>query len=85
MTRQTEGRLQLSGVQRRWLMVIGAAVILALSLVLLFLLTQATDNRQLYERNYEQLFVLNMVVAAALILLIAWMVLRLLMRLRQGK
>jgi nitrogen fixation/metabolism regulation signal transduction histidine kinase len=85
MTSQTEGRLQLSGGQRRWLMVIGAAVILALSLVLLFLLTQATDNRQLYERNYEQLFVLNMVVAAALSLLIVWMVLRLLMRLRQGK
>ena len=44
MTQKTEGRLHLSGAQRRWLMVIGAAVILALSLVLLFLLTQATDN-----------------------------------------
>ena len=60
-------------------------MVFGLSCVLLFCWTQATDNRQLYERNYEQLFVLNMVVAAALSLLIVWMVLRLLMRLRQGK
>ena len=78
-------RLRLSGTQRGWLLVIGAAVVLALSLVLLFLLTQATDNRLLYERNYEQLFVLNMVVAGALVVVIVWMSLRLLKRLRQGK
>jgi nitrogen fixation/metabolism regulation signal transduction histidine kinase len=82
---RAEGRLQLTGAQRRWLLVIGAAVGLALSLVLLYLLMQATDNRQLYERNYEQLFVLNMVVAAALVLVILWMALRLAMRLREGK
>ncbi len=82
---KTEGRLQLTGMQRRWLMVIGAAVILALSLVLLFLLTQATDNRQLYERNYAQLYILNVVVASVLSLVIVWMVVRLLLRLRQGK
>ncbi len=80
-----ELRLQLSAGQRNWWLVTGAAVVLAVSLVLLFLLTQATDNRLLYERNYEQLFVLNMVVAAALVAVIAWMAVRLLMRLRQGK
>ena len=80
-----DGRVQLSGTQRGWLLVIGAAVVLALSLVLLFLLTQATDNRLLYERNYEQLYVLNMVVAGALVLVIAWMALRLFKRLREGK
>jgi hypothetical protein len=48
----------------RWLVLVSAAVVLALGLVLLFLLTQATDNRQLYERNYQLLFGLNMVVAA---------------------
>jgi peptidoglycan/LPS O-acetylase OafA/YrhL len=47
----------------RWLVLVSAAVVLALGLVLLFLLTQATDNRQLYERNYQLLFGLNMVVA----------------------
>ena len=31
----------------RWLVLVSAAVVLALGLVLLFLLTQATDNRQL--------------------------------------
>lgn len=80
-----ELRLQLSGAQRNWLMVTGAAVVLAMSLVLLFLLTQATDNRLLYERNYQNLFVLNMVVAGALVAVIAWMVMRLFVRLRQGK
>ncbi len=37
----------------------------AIGLVLLFLLTQATNNRELYERNYARLFALNMVVAGA--------------------
>jgi hypothetical protein len=41
----------------RWAVGIGAAVILGLGLVLLFLLTQATNNRELYERNYARLFV----------------------------
>ncbi len=71
--------------QKRWLVVISAAVILGLGLVLLFLLTQASDNRQLYERNYRQLFVLNVVVATLLMLVIAWLSLRLMLRLRQGK
>jgi nitrogen fixation/metabolism regulation signal transduction histidine kinase len=71
--------------QKRWLVVISAAVVLGLSLVLLFLLTQASDNRQLYERNYRQLFVLNVVVATLLMLVIVWFSLRLMLRLRQGK
>ena len=49
-------RAKITGFQFRWLLVISAAVVLALGLVLLFLLTQATDNRQLYEQNYRQLF-----------------------------
>ena len=82
---RSDGRALLTGTQRGWLLIIGAAVVLALGLVLLFLLTQATDNRQLYERNYQQLYVLNMVVAATLVLVIVWMSLRLLRRLREGK
>ena len=57
----------------------------AIGLVLLFLLTQATTNRDMYERNYARLFVLNVVVASLLLLLILWIALRLIRRLRQGK
>jgi nitrogen fixation/metabolism regulation signal transduction histidine kinase len=69
----------------RWLLVVSAAVVLALGMVLLFLLTQATDNRDLYERNYRQLFGLNVVVASLLMGIIVWLSVRLLLRLRQGR
>ena len=69
----------------RWAVGIGVAVMVALGLVLLFLLTQATNNRELYERNYARLFVLNVVVAALLVAVIAWVIVRLLLRLRRGK
>ncbi len=85
MIELAEKRLRLSGFQLRWLLVTSAAVVLGLGLVLLFLLTQATDNRELYERNYRQLFILNVVVASLLMGVIAWMSVRLLLRLRQGK
>ena len=35
----------------RWAVGIGAAAMLAIAIVLLFLLTLATNNRELYERN----------------------------------
>ncbi|MEY4421377.1 MAG: hypothetical protein RLZZ498_1973, partial [Pseudomonadota bacterium] len=76
---------RLSGFQLRWLLVVSAAVVLGLGLVLLFLLTQAADNRELYERNYRQLFVLNVVVASLLMAVIAWLAVRLVVRLHQGK
>jgi nitrogen fixation/metabolism regulation signal transduction histidine kinase len=85
MIELSERRTRLSGFQLRWLLVISAAVVLALGLVLLFLLTQATDNRELYERNYRQLFGLNVVVASLLMGIIAWLSVRLLLRLRQGR
>lgn len=64
---------------------ITAAIMVLIGLVLLFLLTQATNNRELYERNYTRLFVVNVVVAVALLLAIAWLGYRLYMRLRQGR
>ncbi len=85
MIELAEKRTRLSSFQLRWLLVISAAVVLGLGLVLLFLLTQATDNRELYERNYRQLFGLNVVVATLLIAVIAWLSMRLLLRLRQGR
>ena len=69
----------------KWTVGIGAGAMVALSLVLMFLLTQATGNRELYERNYARLFVLNIVVAALLLLVIGWIGVRLLLRLKQGR
>ncbi|HSV37019.1 MAG TPA: ATP-binding protein [Ramlibacter sp.] len=69
----------------RWAVGVAAAVIVAIGIILLFLLTQATNNRELYERNYGRLFALNMVVAGVLLLVIIWVGLRLASRLRRGK
>ncbi len=85
MIELSEKRVRLSGSQLRWLLMISAAVVLGLGLVLLFLLTQAADNRQLYEDNYRLLFGLNAVVAALLMSVIVWLSVRLLVRFREGK
>ena len=69
----------------RWTVGVGAGTVLALGLVLLFLLTQATGNRELYERNYARLLILNIAVASLLLLVIGWIVLRLYLRVRQGR
>lgn len=69
----------------RWTVGVGVGVMAALGLVLMFLLTQATGNRELYERNYVLLFALNVAVAGLLLLVIGWIVLRLVLRLRKGK
>lgn len=64
---------------------IGAAAMVLIGLLLLYLLTQATNNRELYEQNYARLFVVNVVVASVLGLAIAWVGYRLMTRLRQGR
>lgn len=69
----------------RWAVGAGLAAMVAVGLVLLFLLTQATTNREMYERNYARLFALNVVVATCLLLVIVWIAYRLVKRLRQGK
>ncbi|MDO9198065.1 ATP-binding protein [Rhodoferax sp.] len=69
----------------RWTVGVGLAAMVAVGLVLLFLLTQATTNREMYERNYARLFVLNVVVAGLLLLIILWIAYRLVKRLRQGR
>ena len=69
----------------RWTLGVGIFAMAGIGLVLLFLLTQATNNRELYERNYQQLFVLNVVVAGFLLAAITWIAVRLAMRLRQGR
>ena len=64
----------------RWILGVGTAVMMALGLVLLFLLTVATNNRQLYEDYYVWLFGLNVLVAGLLLLVLLWMGGRLLQR-----
>jgi len=69
----------------RWAVSFGAAAMVVIGLVLLLLLTQATNNRELYERNYGRLFTVNVVVAAMLLGVIGWIMLRLYLRLRRGR
>ncbi len=69
----------------RWTVGVGVGTVVAIGLVLLFLLTQATGNRELYERNFALLFGLNVAVACLLLLVIVWIALRLLLRLRRGR
>jgi nitrogen fixation/metabolism regulation signal transduction histidine kinase len=69
----------------RWTVGVGIAAMAAIGLVLLFLLTQATNNRELYERNYALLFGLNVFVAGVLLLVILWIGVRLLVRLRKRR
>jgi nitrogen fixation/metabolism regulation signal transduction histidine kinase len=69
----------------RWMMGIGVILMLILGLGLLVLLTQATGNRALYDRNYDRLYTVNMVVAGLLLLGLLWGTSRLIIRLRQGQ
>ena len=69
----------------RWAVGVGAAIMSAIGLVLLFLLTLATNNRVLYERNYAWLFGVNVFVALLLLLVLGWVAVRLGLRLRKGR
>jgi nitrogen fixation/metabolism regulation signal transduction histidine kinase len=69
----------------RWTIGFGLTAMVAIGLVLLFLLTQATTNRDLYERNYASLFIINVVVAALLLVVIGWIAYRLIQRVKQKK
>ncbi|MDB5850621.1 MAG: sensor histidine kinase, partial [Rhodoferax sp.] len=69
----------------RWAVGIGSTAVILVGIVLLFLLTLSTNNRELYERNYARLFAINVVVAGVLLSVIVWIALRLLLRLKRGK
>ena len=69
----------------RWVVGIGVTILLAIGLGLLVLLTQATSNRELYDRNYDRLYMVNTVVAVLLLLGLVWGLARLIIRLRQGQ
>ena len=69
----------------RWAFGVGVAIVAAIALVLVFLLTLATNNRALYERNYAWLFGVNVLVAVLLLAVLVWVAVRLGMRLRKGR
>ena len=69
----------------RWVVGMGVGLMSAIGIVLLFLLTLATNNRMLYERNFSWLVVVNVLVAVLLLAVLVWGGVRLLVRLRQGR
>ena len=69
----------------RWALGLGAGLMCAIGLVLLFMLTQATNNRALYERHFAWLVGVNVLVAALLLGALAWGIARLGMQLRRGR
>ncbi|MGE8376032.1 MAG: hypothetical protein ACN6N5_11905, partial [Diaphorobacter nitroreducens] len=65
----------------RWALGLGTGLMCAIALVLLFLLTLATNNRDLYERNFAWLLGVNVLVALVLLAVLVWGALRLVVRL----
>ena len=62
--------------RRRWAVLVTAVFMLGLALVLMFMLTTATDNRALYEANYSRLLAVNILVALVLLAVIVWALFR---------
>ncbi len=69
----------------RWALGLGLLLMSGMGLVLLYLLTLATDNRELYETNYNVLLAINLTVAGLLLTVILWLLARLWRRLRLRK
>ncbi|MDB5820346.1 MAG: sensor histidine kinase [Rhizobacter sp.] len=69
----------------RWAWIISLVAVAGGVLVLVFLLSVATSNRAVYERNYGWLFWLNVAVASLLVLVIGIAAVRLIVRAKQRK
>jgi nitrogen fixation/metabolism regulation signal transduction histidine kinase len=69
----------------RWLLLVGALSSVLIGVGLLVLMTQATDQSENFNHNYEWLVVTNAVVAGGLLLTILWGSVRLWLRLRKGQ
>lgn len=85
MTAATEAMPVKKSRALRVMVVVGLLGMVMVGLVLLFLLTQATSNRDLYERHYTQLFAINVVVATSLLMVIGWIAYRLAKRFKQRR
>ncbi len=80
----TDPRFAASKAFRRFVAV-GAVATVATGLVLLYLLAQATHNRQLFEQHYARLFAANVVVATLMLVGVLWLGWKLGQRLRQRR
>jgi nitrogen fixation/metabolism regulation signal transduction histidine kinase len=69
----------------RWAWIVSLVAVTGAGLVLVFLLSLATNSRGLYEQHYVWLFWVNVVVAALLVLVIGIAGVRLMLRVRRGK
>ncbi len=69
----------------RWAIGLAMVFMAGLTLVLLFLLTLATNNRAFYEENFTRLVAVNVAVAVVLLLVILWLAARLALRLKRRK
>jgi len=63
---------------------VGTALVCSIGLLLLLLLTQATNNQALYERNFAWLLGVNIVVALVLLAILVWGIVRLGVHWRRG-
>ena len=69
----------------RWAIVLGLLFMVGVALVLLFLLTLATDNRAFYEANFARLVGINVAVAVVFLLVIVGLAVQLVLRLRRRR
>ena len=69
----------------RWAWIISLVAVIGTGLVLVFLLSLATNSRGIYEHHYVWLFWVNVVVAGLLVLVIGIAGVRLALRVRRGK
>ncbi len=81
----TSTGLSVSASGRRWLMGLGLVFMCGMALVLFFLLALATDHRTFQAQDYTSLLLLNVGVAAVLALVLLWLAVRLLIRLRRKR
>ncbi len=76
---------RLSPAARSWLWLAAVAFASGMGLVLMFLLTMATRNRVVSEQHFGWLLSVNIAVAAVLALIILWLMVRLLLRLKRRR
>ena len=69
----------------RWALVVALVAATGVAMVLAFLLSIATDNRLFYEKHFQWLFWVNLLVAGLLMLVIGIAATRLLVRVQRGK
>lgn len=74
-----------SGLAERWVWILSASAMLSVALVLSYLLSEATNNRQFYAQHYQWLLWVNVGVAGLLALVIVLALGRLTVRLVRGK